>query len=376
MEMKIALIGTRGVPAAHGGFETCVEEIGQRLVKKGHQVFVYSKKGPDNKSISTYKGMKIIKFTWINIKGFETLFASFRAAVHSIFFHYDIHLVFNGANSPVLLIYKLLQLKYVLNTDGLEWQRIKWGFIGRNYYKIAERISVLLCKNLVSDSQAIHDYYKEKYKVLTTIIAYGAHIPRELSDKTTKCILDELGVRKHKYILQITRFEPENYPLLTIKAFHLLQTDLKCVIIGGANYQSLYSRKIADEHKRNKNIVLPGFIYDKDKLETIWQNAYCYIHGNSVGGTNPALLQAMASGRPVIALDCIFNREVLSSYGYFYSPEEKSLLEQLNEVINNPVKAQRKTRGALERIKLKYDWDLVANQYEEMLTEIVDKRSN
>jgi glycosyltransferase involved in cell wall biosynthesis len=362
--MKIALIGTRGIPAAYGGFETCVEEIGQRLVKKGHQVWVYSKKTKENANLRMYMGMKIIIVPRIAAKGFETLFSTLMSVIHSLFFPFDMHMVFNGANSPPLFIYKLFNKKYALNTDGLEWMRDKWGFIGKNYYKLSERIAVLTCKNLVSDSQGIHDYFIKKYNVESTIIAYGAYIPHYYPEKQENNILNELGIERKKYILQITRFEPENNPLLTLQAFSKMQTAIKCVIIGGANYQSSYLEQIWNEKRLNDRIILPGFIYNKEKLEIIWKNSLLYVHGNSVGGTNPALLQAMAVGRPVLALDCIFNRETLSEHGYFFKRNMLDLLRQIQFIIEHSEEADKKAGKALEKVKEKYNWDLITNQYE------------
>jgi glycosyltransferase involved in cell wall biosynthesis len=370
--MKIALIGTRGIPASHGGFETCVEEIGQRLAQKGHNVWVYSKKTDLNKCSRHYKGMTIVTVPRMNIKGFETLFSTIISVFHSLFYRFDLHMVFNGANSPALFIYKILKLKYVLNTDGLEWKRDKWGFLGKNYYKLSERISVLLCNNLISDSKGIHDYYKKRYNADSTIIAYGADIPPVYSDDKVNPILDKLGISKNNYLLQVTRFEPENYPLLTLRAFNLIKSDCKCLLIGGANFRSLYLDKIENEGRKNKNIILPGFIYHKEHLEIISQNAFCYIHGNSVGGTNPALLQAMAAGRPVIALDCIFNRETLGENGFFYKRNEHDLSNKICYIFEHSQVAEGKAQKAIEIIRLKYNWDLITNQYESLFMKITN----
>jgi glycosyltransferase involved in cell wall biosynthesis len=183
-------------------------------------------------------------------------------------------------------------------------------------------------------------------------------------------ILKELGVEKKKYILQVTRFEPENHPLLTLQAFNILDTEFKCVLVGGANFRSPYLEQIENEERKNNKIVLPGFIYHKEKLEIILKHAYFYIHGNSVGGTNPALLQAMAAGRPVISLNCQFNRDTLGGHGYFYEKNIESLGEQIQYVFNNNEEAEKKAQTALERIKTVYTWEKVTNAYEELFTSI------
>jgi glycosyltransferase involved in cell wall biosynthesis len=248
----------------------------------------------------------------------------------------------------------------------LEWKREKWGFIGKNYFKLSERISILVCKNLISDSKVIHNYYKLKYKADSTIIAYGADIPVQYPADNVTRVHNELGVAKHKYILQITRFEPENNPLLTLRAFKLLKADFKCVLVGGAQNRTNYLEQIEQEKRNDERIVLPGFIYNKEKLEIIWQNAFCYVHGNSVGGTNPALLQAMAAGRPVVALDCIFNRETLDNKGFFFKRDPQNLFERLKYIIDHEKEADELAGKALERIKTVYNWELISDQYEEM----------
>jgi glycosyltransferase involved in cell wall biosynthesis len=369
--MKIALLGTRGIPASYGGFETCVEKIGQRLVKNGHSVYIYSKKSGYNNSIRSYLGMKIIKIPFPEFKGFGKLCYSIFSGIHSLFFNYDIHMVFGVSNSPVLLLYRLFNKKFALNTDGLEWKRGKWGFIGKTYYRVVEFISVLLCKNLITDSIALHRYYKSKFKADSTVITYGANI-HEKNVKDNNKILKDLGLEPNKYILQITRFEPENNPLLTVLAYKKLHTDLKCVIIGGVDFPSPYSRSIYSEVRNSEEVILPGLIYEKSQLRTLRVNSFCYIHGNSVGGTNPSLLQAMAAGRPIIAYDCIFNKITLDGNAYFYNGNANSLYTQLTHIFNGGKKGEIYAQKALEQVKSKYSWTTVTKKYEVLFNKILN----
>lgn len=367
--MRIALIGTRGIPARHGGFETCVEEVGERLVNKGHYVTVYSKR-IENTRIRKYKGMHIVYIPRIKAKGFETLFASFLAAIHSLLFQFDMHMVFDSANSPVLLIYKLFKKNCAINPDGLGWKRDKWGFFARKYYKWSEWIAAKSCKNIITDSLVIEKYYEAEYGVSSTLIPYGANFPKEYNENEEAAILSQMGLTRRKYFLQITRFEPENNPLISLKVFNNYSIAMKMVLVGGANYKTQYLKYIEAESSKNPNIFLPGFIYDQKKLDIIWRNCYCYIHGNYIGGTNPALLQAMAAGRPIIALDCVFNRELLDVNGFYYKREEQSLFDQISYVLDHDSEAEEKARSTLERVKKHYNWDLVASQYEGLFNSI------
>lgn len=363
--MKIALIGTRGIPAAHGGFETCVEEIGQRLVLRGHKVTVYSKFNPKYGKIETYKGMRIVYIPRLPFKGIETLFAAFLSVIHSLFQKYDFHMVFDNANAPTLIIYKLVGKNYSINVDGLGWQRDKWGKYAKKYYKWSEWISIKLCNNIVTDSKAMADYYFKEYNAYSTTIVYGSDIPN-VDQSQVQEILNLYGIEKKRYFLQITRFEPENNPLLTLQAFNNVSSEMSIVLIGGASSKTEYSELIKQEASKNSAIILPGFIYDKKVLDVIWTNSFCYVHGNHIGGTNPALLQAMAAGRPVISRDCVFNREVLEDYGYFYERNIESLCEQIIYVEKHINEAEMKAKKAVEKIKKVYRWDIITEQYERL----------
>jgi glycosyltransferase involved in cell wall biosynthesis len=370
--MKIALIGTRGIPASHGGFETCVEEIGSRLVEKGHEVVVYSKfPKPGVARLKEYKGMKIVYIPRLPLKGLETLYSTFLSVIHTLIHPCDFYMVFNGANSPALLPYKLLKKHFALNTDGLEWQREKWGFLGRNYYKMSERVSVWMCKNLVSDSYGIYDYYKKKYNAESTTIAYGANIPVFESQEKDYAILKQYGLESKKYFLQVTRFEPENNPLLVLEGYinsHI--SDHKFVLVGGSAFDTEYSQKICKICEDKKSILLPGFIYDNEILDVLWRNCYGYVHGNGVGGTNPALLQAMASGRPIMSFDCNFNRCTLNDHALFFQRTEESVSQTMRDMINNPELAESNAILAFNRVKKEYNWPKITDQYEALFYNI------
>ncbi len=210
--MKIAFVGSRGVPANYGGFETCVEEVGQRLVQKGHDVTVYCRKRYYEEKQDKYLGMNLVYLPNIQKKSLDTMSHTFLSVWHALFKPYDIYMVFNAANSLFLLPLRFFGKKIAINTDGLEWKRSKWGFWGRCYYKIAERTACLVANRLVSDSKGIKSYYQTTHNTDSTEIAYGAYIYHGVQAKR----LYGLGLKLGEYFLQITRFEPENHPLLTI----------------------------------------------------------------------------------------------------------------------------------------------------------------
>lgn len=364
--LRIALIGTRGVPANYGGFETCVEEIGHRLVEKGHSVTVYCRNSYYSDKRKEYRGMRLIYKKNLKRKALDTLSHTFLSINHAMYEGYDIYMVFNAANSICLFPLKLLRKKIIINTDGLEWKRSKWNFWGKKFYQFSEKLACLLASRLVSDSAGIKSYYKQKHKVDSDEIAYGAYIQKS----ETPDLIKELGIEPGKYFLQITRFEEENHPLVTIKAYNKLKTDKKLVIIGGNPYKTNYTDEMYTVSQGNDNVLLPGSIYEKELLRELWCNCYAYIHGNSVGGTNPALLQTMASGCFTISVDVPFNRDVLSDCGIYFLPNENSLAQKMEWTLNNEESLEPYILGAQARIKEFYSWDVITEKYENLFLKL------
>ena len=362
--MKIALIGTRGVPANYGGFETCVEELGKRLVARGHEVTVYCRTSYYSERPATYLGMKLVYLPNLQKKSLDTLSHSFLSVLHAARQSFDVLMVFNAANSPTLLLPRLLGAKIAINTDGLEWKRGKWGPVARTYYKLSEWLSTRLANRIVADSAGIRDYYAQTYGVQSSNIAYGAPVNKSLKPE----LLDQLGLRPGEYFLQITRFEPENNPLLTIEAFRKLQTGKKLVLVGGVPYPGDYSRAIAAQ--ADHSVILPGFIYDKDLLNELWCNCYAYVHGNEVGGTNPALLQTMGSGCFTIAVDVPFSHDVLRDCGIYYRRDAEHLASQMRWALDNAGELAPYQARAVQRITEEYTWDKVTDGYEELFHEL------
>ena len=363
--LNIALLGTRGVPARYGGFETCVEEVGKRLVRKGHRVTVYCRSSYYEQKLKKYLGMSLVYHPSLKKKSLDTLSHVLFSVLHATRQNYDVCMVFNAANSPFLFPLKILRKKIAINPDGLEWKRTKWNVAGKTYARLAERISCKIADRIVSDSRAIQEYYLSRYGIETSYIAYGAYI---FDCQSTRRI-EQMGLRKGEYFLQITRFEPENHPLLTAKAFSKLRTDKKLVIVGGSPYSTSYVRKLM--RYRSTKVLFPGFIYDHEVLRELWCNCFAYVHGNSVGGTNPTLLQAMGAGCFVIAYDVLFNREVLRDCGIYYDENVETLTAQMNWALNNEKSLRTFGEKARTLISQNFTWDLIANKYEKMFFDLL-----
>lgn len=366
--MKIAMIGTRGVPASYGGFETCVEEIGKRLVERGNEVTVYCRKSYYREKLACFRGMQLVYLPNIRSRSLDTLSHTLLSILHALHHQYDVLMVFNAANSPTLLLPHLLGKSIVINTDGLEWKRGKWGKFAKRYYKFAEWLSTKLSDRVIADSVGIQNYYKTTYGVESTYIAYGSEI--SISKKPE--LINSLGITPGNYFLQITRFEPENNPLLTIQAYKRIQTDKKLVVIGGVPYESDYYRQILAE--ADSNVLLPGYIYDKELLNELWCNCYAYIHGNEVGGTNPALLQTMGAGCFTIAIDVPFSYDVLRDGGIYYKKCPIDLSNQMIWALEHVSELDQYKTKAVQRIKTEYTWEKVTDGYEQLFNEIIAKR--
>ena len=367
-KLNVALIGTRGVPANYGGFETCVEELGRRLAERGHSVTVYCRESYYLRKQENYLGMSLVYLPNLRRKALDTLSHTFLSVWHALRRPYDVYMVFNAANSPALLPARLLGKNIAINTDGLEWKRGKWGRAGRTYYQAAEWLSTKIADRIVADSRGIQDYYRRRYRTDSTLIAYGAY-PQE-SRKPE--LLESFGLCPGEYFLQITRFEPENNPLLTVEAFNRLKTDKKLVLVGGVPYESDYSRKL--KAAAGGRVLLPGFIYEKELLNELWCNCYAYIHGNEVGGTNPALLQTMASGCFTMAVDVSFSHDVLADCGIFFRKDADDLAQKMAWALDHRDELAEFKDKARERIRVWYSWDLVAEQYEELFLELAGEK--
>jgi len=363
--MKIALIGSRGIPATYGGFETCAEELSKRLVKRGHQVWVYGRSGYFDKKLREYEGVKLAYFPAIRIKALDTLSHTFLSLIHAQIKRYEGILVFNYANSPLLIFHKWLGGNVILHLDGLEWSREKWKGLGEKYFKFAEWLAAKLSLDLVSDSRSIRDYFGEKYRRGSHFIPYGA----DLQYSKEKHLLEKFGLEPQDYILQITRFEPENNPLLSIQAFRKMETAKRLVLVGGVQYKTEYSESIFAA--KDPRISLLGSIYDKRILRELLCNCYAYIHGNEAGGTNPALLQAMASGCFVISRDVPFNREVLRDAGIYFQKNVDDLCEKISWALQRPDETRIKGEKGRDIIRESYSWESVVDEYEKLFGSVL-----
>ena len=357
--MKIAILGTRGIPANYGGFETFAEELSTRLAARGHDVVVYGRTNNIRYREPTYRGVRLTLLPTIPHKYLDTVTHTFLSVLHVLFSDVQVVLICNAANSIFSWIPRLSGKKVVVNVDGIERQRRKWNALGRAWYRLGEWLSTWLPNAIVSDAQVIRDYYRHRYNKESFFIPYGADTQRA----ETREVLDQLGLTPDGYFLYVSRLEPENNALLVIQAFAKVTTDKKLVIVGDAPYASDYIAQLKRAASDDCRVLLPGAIYGTGYRE-LQSHAFCYIHATEVGGTHPALLEAMGCGRCVLYLDTPENREVAADAGMVYEKSVEQLKNKLTLLLNCDEIRRTLELHALRRVKEHYQWHSVTMQYE------------
>ncbi|MCZ6593615.1 MAG: glycosyltransferase [Bacteroidetes bacterium] len=363
--MKIAIMGIRGIPANYGGFETFAEHLTPRLVDLGHDVTVYGRSNNIKYKDQYYKGVRLVILPTFSHKYFDTVAHTFLCALHSLKESYDVILICNSANSIFAFIPRLMGQKVALNVDGLEWKRKKWNKLGQMFYKMSEYIATLSPNVVVTDARDIQKYYLEKFKKSSTYIPYGSLLGRLETHK----VLDEFGVRPREYILYVSRLEPENNAHLVIKAFEKVKSDLKLVVVGDAPYSNEYIKEL--RNTKDPRIIFTGYIFG-DGYREFQSNSYLYIQATEVGGTHPALLEAMGHGNCVLANDVPEHREVLEDAGLYFNAEDPDdLKNQMLYLLRNPEIVEEKRQMAVRRILQNYTWEKISSDYENLFYKMV-----
>lgn len=362
--MRIAILGTRGIPASYGGFETFAEHLSTRLAARGHDVTVYGRAHYVSPRQLEYRGVKLKVLPTIRHKYFDTVVHAFLSSIHAMFRGFDAVLICNAANAPFVPVLRLAGTPVVLNVDGLEHKRKKWGLLGRRYYLLAERLSTILPNVIVTDARVIQDYYLAQYNAESTMIAYGAEVERRPDRQTVR----KWRVEPNRYVLYVSRLEPENNAHLVIEAFKKVRTAYRLLIVGDAPYARQYIDNLKSRARGDRRISFTGFVFGQD-YRALQQNAYCYVHATEVGGTHPALLEAMGYGNCVLTLGTPENVEVVGDAGIAYE-DEIDLTEKLQRVLRDGSLVQSYRNRAQVRVQKFYDWEHVVDEYEQVFADL------
>jgi glycosyltransferase involved in cell wall biosynthesis len=369
--LRIGMLGLYGMPLPQlhfTGFETAFGEIAPRLVLAGHEVTIYCRAGhyPREFRVDQYKGVRLKYVPSPGGKNLSGLVATLFASVHALVFgRYDLFFFVNVGMGHHAALCRVLGARTVMNVDGLDWKRAKWGPLARAYFRSAAHSAITFCNRLITDAEAMRKIYVEDFHKETTMIAYGAYV--ESSERPE--LIKQFGVEPDGYYLIASRLIPENHADLIMLGFLESGTPRKLVIAGGANYDSPFHRRLREI--ANDRVIFTGHIHDQAVIKELHCNCFAYVHGHSVGGTNPSLLKAMGYSNCILAFDSVFNREVLADGGLFFPRNSHSLAEQMRRIEAEPALVEELRRKGPERIEKEYTWDKVSDQYDRLFREVV-----
>jgi glycosyltransferase involved in cell wall biosynthesis len=370
--MKIAILGTRGIPASYSGFETAAEQLASRLSARGHEVTVYCRPHVVDRKLSTYKGAQLVHLPTIRNKYLDTFVHTFLSALHAGRVRRpDVALFFIAGNSPLCLLTRRAGIPTLINIDGLDSDRQKWPPLAKAYLRFAERNAPRWADRAITDSAAVADVFERRYGQRVGVVPYGVTEPKA-PPRDGRGVLDELGLEPRRYILFVGRLEPENNPHLLVEAFSRIDRrrarGMKLAIVGGAPYADDYIRQV--RRSADPRVVFPGYVFGPGYWE-LQRNAYLFCAPTEVGGTHPVILEALAAGNCVLVNDHPPNAETVGDAGIYFSGSRgvDDLTEQLGRLLDDDALVAAYRQRARQRAE-GYSWDAVTDRYEQLLSEV------
>lgn len=364
---SVAIIGTRGYPSYYGGFETAVRRLAPALVKDGWDVTVYSRAGATRTDDPDRDSAVQVKYTrGISSRSLSTITYGLTSMFDAARRKPDAALIMNVANCLWLPLLRLRRVPTLVNVDGIEWERAKWGRVARTVFRIGARFTARWADELVFDASAIGDRWSDEFNRTGIMIPYGG----DRVDATEA----PLGLESKSYVLVVARFVPENSIPAFFRAAELLAADIPVIIVGSSGHGGELDVQAQALSDRQENVRWLGHVSNDELLHALWAHAGAYFHGHTVGGTNPALVQAMACGAPTVAVDTVFNREVLDTAGVFVDPEPSAIAAAITGLLSNEEQQKQLSERARERAATDYSWDTVNAQYIGALRVLAAKR--
>lgn len=369
--MKIAMLGTRGIPGGYSGFETAVEELSTRLVKRGHEIVVYCRPHMIKFNDSHYKGVKLVKLPTIANKHLDTIVHTGISSLHVLIKdRSDVVLYFIAGNSPFAVLPRLAGIPTAINVDGLDSQRAKWSPLAKMYLRFAERLAPIAANEIITDSKVVQRYYRDRFGADSTFIPYGAQMPSVPGTKW----LDEFNLTPRHYILFVGRLVPENCPHVLIDAFRTLKTDMKLVIVGDASYSNEYIRQLKDS--ADDNVIFTGYVFGEGYRQ-LSQNAYVFVAPTIVGGTHPVIIEALAAGNCVVTSNHPPNLEAVGEAGMSFEADRgaQGLRGILQKLLDDGDLVASYREKASRFASNNYDWEVVTDQYEALCNKLVSQKN-
>lgn len=367
--MKLGILGSRGYPSTYGGFETFVRVLAPYLAAADHQVTVFGRRGAKRAQRRIRDGVTCVDTPGVESKSLSTLTHGLTGAAAARREHVESALVLNVANGFFVEALREAGIPVALNVDGLEWKRKKWNRLGQQTFLAGARKAARFSDVLIADSEAIADVWQEDFGVRPCFIPYGADVVNDVDPDPVHA----LGLEPRDYALVVARLAPENNVDLALDALDRIGNELPVVVVGSANYRLPLVDRLTKLQER------PGFhwlghVSDQRLLSSLWAHAGVYLHGHSAGGTNPALLQALGHGAPTLALDTVFNREVLASHtGSLYASHPELLAQAISATLNGAPAAVR-GEVAQDIIRHHYSWPEVCAAYEHVMVRLGERK--
>lgn len=363
MSRSVVVIGTRGYPSYYGGFETAVRRLAPFLADAGWDVNVYCRPG-QTKDEDADRDPRVRTTTTVGLesKSLSTLSYGLSSVLHAVWQKPQVALVMNVANGFFLPLLKLRGIPTVVNVDGIEWERAKWSRFAKFVFRQGARMTARYGTILISDSREIQRRWKQDFGRDSVFIPYGANlaIPREVVP----------GMEPDSYVLMVARFVPENTVSEFFQAAEVIAAQYPVVIVGSSGYGGPFD-EAAKRLGEHENITWLGHVSDDRKLLSLWHHAGVYFHGHSVGGTNPALVQAMACGAPVVARNTPYNAEVLTAEEHLVAPEPAAIEQALRRMLGDDDLRARAREANRKRAVVHYNWEDVCTNYELTLQEAI-----
>lgn len=368
--MKLAIIGTRGYPIVYGGFETFAKEISERLVAQDVEVHIYCQKNLFSERPKRLNGIYLHYMPTIKSKTLNQLIHSFFSIVHATFGKADVILVLNLAAGPMGWIPKLTRKKTMINVDGLEWLRPKWKGLGGLYFKMAARMATRIYDLIITDADAMRHVYLKEFGADSKVIAYGAPPYSQANPD----LLRDYDLTDREYYLIVGRLIPDNNADLIIQAFLTSGSNKKLVVVGDVPYQDKYAQDLKGMASNELKFV--GYINDSQTLMAFYQGCFAYFHGHQYGGTNPAMLKAMSNNCAILALNTVFNREMLDNgrFGLLFENNAQSIVETITKLENDKELVINMRKTVSLGLTDKYNWDAVTEKYKSAMQQLCGKR--
>ena len=367
--LKIAIIGSRGYPYVYSGYETLIKELSERLVGRDCEVTVYCHRNLFKEKPALVNGIKLVYVPTIETKSLSQLIHSFLSMCHAVVSDVDVIFAVNAANGPFGLISKIFRKRTAINVDGLEWLRPKWKGLGAIYFKTAARLSTILFDQIINDSDEMRKVYLNLFKKESLVIAYGATVRKSENPS----LIQQWLITPKEYYLVVGRMIPDNNADIIVKGFLASNSTKKMVVVGDVFYKDNYADAL--KALKDERLVFTGYVNDPHVLAALYHHCYVYVHGHEFGGTNPTMIKAMACGCAILALNTVFNKEMLNNdlYGIYFEKNQEAVRQQINYADQYPKEIKKLRKNSHLGITDKYNWDYITDQYLEVFRRLAEK---